>query len=1116
MKKRRILTGLIAIVLLLSNIPVFNVKSYGESGVQDFANVVLFAYFADEENPDYFNKPSVKDSSKTSGEYIQWLYDGDYGRSFTNYMDTISGGKFKVHNIFPQLEDGKINAYKLPFTKSEAQTSNIDYSMIKNIVTNVSTASDLVVDYDNDGCVDNLTIILIGEASYSYEGEIPTLYPHQSSYPGDESLSGKLIRKYNVLNTGRMVDTLLADESGVICHEFLHSLGYPDLYVSDSSSYPVYNWDIMGLSSKYVNYPLAYLRMYFSGWVELETVTASRQLSLELPGGDGDQAYILQSPINPYEVFVVERRQQTDKLDENSIDSDIGKSGIIVYRVDTTVSGLSNFHGKTAVYVFRPQPGMVGHDDNERLALKNAALSLESGRTSIGSSDMDAGLEDGALTFSDGSNSGIVIENVSSVNDEHMTIDVTIPDASEFDMWNDTQLPDAQNSTVTSFEGAIYSAAVNGNQVQLYKYNAGRWEVCGTPVNDPEGISDIQLQASDNALVMAYTDGYGELSMMSYDSIGEKWIACGTVPNVNSFDMEADSGHTYISYVVNNSTVYLAEVDSDGSSYSILGEAFKSSLCGSPRVLICNNEVYVSARDAIASNKIVVRKYEGANTFSEIASPDSASAYTIIGYNDTMYYASGSTSGIQVKKYNGQDWEDYASKSDINSFEPELAVAQGNLYILTSPATENSSERTRVFEISEGTFKEEGTAVDLKSRKYSLAASGDSLFVSYINNSGKAVIKQKTTANRLLSLTITAPNKVVYLKGENVSTEGLKVTANYINGSRELNTGEYTISNFSTEQTGEKLAVVSFGGISNSFAYTVYEESEPTEQIISSVKLNGIVQPTAGEAVYKNISCSTNGVSIASLVWNTNLANFDYDTVYTFDLTLNTQSGYVFDASVSIDSGDFKPSVSRISDSEIRLTYVFDATEKDIVDEKKEGSLKIVMKSSDGKSEGFSFRVTGADGYNQVFVTDKNGQIVIDNLSIGEYTVSEISDSVSADYILPADKTVTVTEGIVTTVEMYNELRETPTDPETPTTPEEPTTPETPTIPENPTNSETSGTSESKEISGTQENAETSETPDTGDTGNPVIWIIMAGIAGAGAFTFVVFAVNGKEKENVE
>ncbi len=42
------------------------------------------------------------------------------------------------------------------------------------------------------------------------------------------------------------------------------------------------------------------------------------------------------------------------------------------------------------------------------------------------------------------------------------------------------------------------------------------------------------------------------------------------------------------------------------------------------------------------------------------------------------------------------------------------------------------------------------------------------------------------------------------------------------------------------------------------------------------------------------------------------------------------------------------------------------------------GSLKIVKTSSDGKIEGFSFRVTSADGYDQTFKTDKNGEIYIE------------------------------------------------------------------------------------------------------------------------------------------
>ena len=90
------------------------------------------------------------------------------------------------------------------------------------------------------------------------------------------------------------------------------------------------------------------------------------------------------------------------------------------------------------------------------------------------------------------------------------------------------------------------------------------------------------------------------------------------------------------------------------------------------------------------------------------------------------------------------------------------------------------------------------------------------------------------------------------------------------------------------------------------------------------------------------------------------------------------------------------------------------------------GSLKIVKTSSNGNVEGFSFRVTGANGYNQTFKTDKNGEIFIEGLRIGDYTVSEVSDNVSAGYILPADKQATVKVDATTIVEMHNELRDTP------------------------------------------------------------------------------------------
>ena len=90
------------------------------------------------------------------------------------------------------------------------------------------------------------------------------------------------------------------------------------------------------------------------------------------------------------------------------------------------------------------------------------------------------------------------------------------------------------------------------------------------------------------------------------------------------------------------------------------------------------------------------------------------------------------------------------------------------------------------------------------------------------------------------------------------------------------------------------------------------------------------------------------------------------------------------------------------------------------------GSLQIIKTSSDGKVEGFSFRVTGANGYDEIFKTDENGKIFIEGLRIGEYTVSEVADNLSAAYNRPADKTATVMTDSTTIVEMHNVFMDNP------------------------------------------------------------------------------------------
>ena len=94
---------------------------------------------------------------------------------------------------------------------------------------------------------------------------------------------------------------------------------------------------------------------------------------------------------------------------------------------------------------------------------------------------------------------------------------------------------------------------------------------------------------------------------------------------------------------------------------------------------------------------------------------------------------------------------------------------------------------------------------------------------------------------------------------------------------------------------------------------------------------------------------------------------------------------------------------------------------KGFINQAQKGSLKIIKTSSDGTKKGFEFRVTGPNGYDQTFVTDESGEILIENLRIGEYVVTELKNSVSANYKIADPVTVEIVADEVLTVNVYNE-----------------------------------------------------------------------------------------------
>ena len=88
------------------------------------------------------------------------------------------------------------------------------------------------------------------------------------------------------------------------------------------------------------------------------------------------------------------------------------------------------------------------------------------------------------------------------------------------------------------------------------------------------------------------------------------------------------------------------------------------------------------------------------------------------------------------------------------------------------------------------------------------------------------------------------------------------------------------------------------------------------------------------------------------------------------------------------------------------------------------GSIRIEKSSDDGVIQGFTFKVEGTDftgqPYSQTFVTDEKGEIHIEGLRIGTYTISEVKDKASERYELPPDETVTLQAGMTTVVKCFN------------------------------------------------------------------------------------------------
>lgn len=617
--KKPLLSIAISISLIFGSIASAPVYTAAAPAAQKVANLVVFVNFADSSHTAHTS--SFGECFMNDGQFTRELFDGDedHPLALKQYLHQISYGQLQVENVFPQISGDAVTAYTLShpaaYYVNTGNKNDGDQKIIQELISAnaVSLPQNTTLDYNGDGAIDNLTIV----AACGTGEEAAQFYGHMSSYDGTATIGGYTVRNYNVVPE---YSVYMRKAVGILCHEFLHTAGYPDLYREGDNGTPVGQWDIMASAGAYLPYPLAYLRSNYTNWFTIPTVSESRQnyslyaASKTTQQTKDQQAVILKTDYSDTEFFVLEYRKAGD-ITKDEYENILQASGLIIYRVNTRYQR-NYMSEKDLIYVFRP--GDVYDSKGREKGLhyvSTGALAAELGRTSYGSSNPKDSLTEGAITYSDGTNSGIVISNVGSNSSDQITFDISYTVNEEY--WTTVTTldndPTYELSSYIDTDDTIYSLQRKENgtngKVYLYQYQETGWKRLGAPLQNVS--TGYQLQKYNGSLYAGYVSS-GDWTYKLFRWNGSGWTSVFSSSDrcmSGVYGAAAAADGIYFSYV--NESGALCVYRYTASGVTKLGNVVAQS-SGMANITLAAEQgtVMLGYRDAFANDRLYVKMYD--------------------------------------------------------------------------------------------------------------------------------------------------------------------------------------------------------------------------------------------------------------------------------------------------------------------------------------------------------------------------------------------------------------------------------------------------------------------------------------------------------------------------
>lgn len=532
------------------------------------ANLVLVCRF-NGDSSDTYNSTSMT-PSKTWWQSLMNAFNAeDSTGEFKRYVGAASNGKVSVDSVFPQNSNGTLEYLDIDMNQSDYEGAPTDAQLFDSIsrafAAKYGSYDMTKANIDSDATtIDNVMVVMqtgSGDTFTSHQGE--------GSSIGGCKLNGLNVGSYEVIPSSR-VGGVIGSLDAVPAHEYLHTYDALDLYrkvPANSSEKPAAYWDIMASASPTL-LPLA-VTSEDMGFGTINLVDAGEH-NLGTYGAS-NHAVAFKSPLNDNEYFVAEYRQGdltasngyvADKRlgNKGGFDTSKSKDGVVVYRVNPkygTFERGGDGTGNTVndyLYVFRPNDTANTHAGGDSLGTVESA-NLKAG-SSIGSSDMSKGISDGALCYSDGSNSGIVLKVVSAGNGS-AKISIEKPNYDSLGLWNAVN---GGNATIAAAGVTRVQTAAVGNRVyglatgykltKLYELKDGAW----TQIYSMN-LSDSSIATDGKRLVLAGLDSNGFVHT-------EQWVdgENNSQSDIDGYKLKSTRLSSY------NGRISLTSVTEDGTS----------------------------------------------------------------------------------------------------------------------------------------------------------------------------------------------------------------------------------------------------------------------------------------------------------------------------------------------------------------------------------------------------------------------------------------------------------------------------------------------------------------------------------------------------------------------